>query len=261
MSPARFDAWFQSDAGNGVDPPGTLGPLAAAAGLAGFALADAGAVAGLAAAAAGAEAAGVAFLPGVALEAEADGSAVAVFGFGIDPASERLAGVLTAAAEADRRHRAATAERLAGVGVRLPEGAEPGPAALVAAGYAPSRHAARRRYFARGGVAWVPREPTPAVEAVAAVVAAGGTVALRPGAGLSDPAEAERLEHAAARLRAAGLRAFLVASVAERTARAPLAGRQGLAVLGGSGHRGAGRGPEPGEAWTDAAAWARLGGA
>ena len=257
---ARFDAWFQSDAGAGADPPGALGPLARAAGLAGFALADAGTVAGLAAAAAGAAAAGVAFLPAVALEAEAAGEAATLFGFGIDPASGPLGEALAAAAASAARHEAAVRAALEAASIRLPAGAPVSAAALVAAGFAPSRHAARRRYLDPGGVAHVEPERAAAAPLVAALAGAGAAVGLRPGPRLAAAERAETLEHAAARLRANGLTALLVGSSAERARHAPLATRLGLTLAGGSGHRGAGLGPDPGEAACGIEAWAALGG-
>ncbi len=256
MSPGRFDCWFESDAGAGHDAPETLGALAAAAGLAGFALADRDTTAGLVAAAAGAAAAGVDFSAGVSLAAEAGGVASVVFGFGIDPAAASLRTALADVAEAARRHAAAVRGKLAAAAIHLPEDAPPDAAALVLAGFAPSRHAARRRFFAPGGVAFVPADRPPAAEILAAVRGAGGRAVLRPGPELA--ADAEALEHAAARLAAAGLAGLLADSKHEQRAWAAPAGRLGLVVLGGSGYRGAGRGPEPGAVCSDAAAWSAV---
>ncbi len=124
------------------------------------------------------------------------------------------------------------------------------------AGFAPSRHAARRRYFAPGGVAFVPADRPPAEEVLAAVRGAGGRAALLPGPDLA--ARPEQLEHAAARLAADGLTGLLADSKREQRAWAASAARLGLVVLGGSGYRGAGRGPEPGAVCSDAAAWSAL---
>ncbi|BAM02529.1 hypothetical protein [Phycisphaera mikurensis] len=254
--PAGHDLWFESDAGGGRDAPGTLGPLAAAAGLAGFALADRGTTAGLAAAAAGAAAAGVGFLPGVTLDAEAAGLPVAVFGYGVDPDAEPLRAALAEAGEAQRLRFAAVRAALEAAGIRLPADRPPDAAALVAAGFAPSRHAATRRYLGPGGVAHVAADRPPAAEVSAAVRGAGGRAFLRPGPELA--ADAEGLEHAVARLAASDMAGLVATTRAEHTAWSAVAGRLGLCVVGGSGYRGAGRGPEPGAATTDAPLWHAL---
>lgn len=258
MAPARHDLWLQSAAGDGRDDPATLGPLAAAAGLAGFALVDHHSVRGLEAAAESARETGLAFLPGVSLDADASGFPAAIFGFGIDPAARSLTAALAEAKAAAARRVGRIRDALAEAGIRLPDETAPDEAALVAAGFAPSRHAARRRYFEPGGLAHVPAEVPPAAEALAAVRAAGGRAVLRPGHRLV--AAGEALQQAAARLAADGLLGVLAVSRSEQLAWEAPAARLGLAVFGGSGYRGAGRGPEPGEATTSAAAWARLGG-
>ncbi|HWH31700.1 MAG TPA: PHP domain-containing protein [Egibacteraceae bacterium] len=201
---------------DGTTTPEDNAALAAAAGLDGVALTDHDTLDGWERMAAACEAAGVEFVPGVELSAEADGRSVHVLGYWVDPADPALrAECVRLRAERERRGRVMV-ERLAahGTGVTWDEVAViAGPApvgrphlasALVARGAARDIEHAFTRWLAEDGPVHEPKRALAPAAAVRLVVEAGGAAVLaHPASTFPGPALPDALLD---ELRACGLR-------------------------------------------------------
>lgn len=223
-----FDLHTHSTASDGTVAPAELAPLAAAAGLDGFALTDHDGCSGWAEAAVAATAHGVDFIGGLELSTEEDGYSVHLLGLWVEPEHAELrAECARLRTERDRRAWAIV-ERLAELGVpvsydavtRRAGGAGVGgapigrphiAAELVAVGAVEDMQSAFDRYLADGGPAWVPKHALAPEDGVALLRAAGGAVVLAH-PGLSESRRAAQITPQLAKsLVAAGLHGVEVA--------------------------------------------------
>ncbi len=248
------DLHAHSTASDGVLRPAELVRAAQAAGLTALALTDHDSMEGVPEAAAEAGRVGLRLVPGVELSTDATGREVHILGYFCRGDQPPLADLLAAmrAARRERLERMVEQLRAAGVPVRLERvqelagGGAPGRAhvarALVEAGWAGSVEEAFERFLLRGRPGYVPRKKLHPVEAVRAVVAAGGVAVLaHPGLIGDDGVLGELL---AAGL--GGIEVHYPAHTAEQVARyARLAEELGLVATGGSDFHGRG------ERWGD----------
>jgi 3',5'-nucleoside bisphosphate phosphatase len=184
---------------DGTTTPTRNAELAAAAGLAAFALTDHDTFAGWEEAEAAAARLGVGFVPGVELSAEWEGRGIHVLGYWPDPDHPELAAECRRLRTERGRRAAAMVERLAehGLAVDLervtalagtaPIGRPHIAAAMVEAGVVPDVGTAFRDWIGEGGPAHEPKRALAPADAVRLLRAAGGVPVLaHPGTSCRD---------------------------------------------------------------------------
>ena len=243
-----IDLHSHSLASDGQYPPEEVAALAAAAGLAVWALCDHDTVAGLSAAAAAAGRHGVRLVPGIELSAFLERREIHLLGHFVDPDHPTLRAFEDLLAAHRRERLGAILERLAGLGNQVPPEAverhsggktigRPHIArAIVEAGGARSVRDAFDRWLGEGQPAYVGRYRLQAADAVALVRGAGGTVTIaHPGVSKLEAGEVATL----AAVGVSGIEAIHPdhnPSVREKYERAAAAGD--LVVTAGSDYHG-----------------------
>lgn len=260
---APLDLHVHSTSSDGLDDPGTVIALAAAAGLGGVALADHDTCAGLAAAAAAAEEHGVELVPAVELSAEVTvergGESVAesvhVLGYWIDPEHAGLVAEMDRlrASRDDRAGRIVAALVALDVGVELervrviagdaPVGRPHIARAMIEAGHVADEREAFDRFLADGRPGHVPKHALDPVAAVRVLRDAGGVAVLaHPSLFGSRDGQDEIPLELVVRMAEAGLGGIEADHAEHRRSQATrwrsLAGELGLVVTGGSDHHG-----------------------
>lgn len=248
------DLHTHTTASDGTLPPADLVRRAHAAGITCLAVTDHDTFDGLPEAQAEAARLGVAIVPGVELSTDGSGREVHILGYFCRTDGGPLAGLLADMRAARRQRIEEIVARLRGAGVPLAaervraiagEGA-PGRAhvarALVELGCAPTVTDAFERYLLPGRPGYVPRRKLHPVEAVRAVVAAGGVAVLAHPGLIGDDGIVRELVAAGLR----GIEAFYPAhSPGQVRSYLDLAERLGLIATGGSDFHGVG------ERWGD----------
>lgn len=243
-----IDLHSHSLASDGQFPPAEVAARASAAGCSVWALCDHDTVAGLEAAAAAAREVNVRFVPGIELSAFLERHEIHLLGHFVDPASPALRAFEDFLAARRRERMAQIVERLAALGVHVTAAAieahsggktigRPHVArAIVESGAVATIKEAFDRYLGEGQPAYVQRYRLEAVDAVALVRGAGGTVTIaHPGVSKLEVGEV-------ARLAAAGVAGIEVIhpdqnpSVREKYRRA--AQEHGLVCTAGSDYHG-----------------------
>jgi predicted metal-dependent phosphoesterase TrpH len=223
------DLHMHSTASDGTTPPGQLGKLAKAAGLAAVALTDHDTTNGLADGAHGCSRAGVAFVPGIEVSADpaVNGPAdtaerrgtLHILGLFIRPDDPWLEKVQVRMKEARQSRNPAIVEKLRLLGVDIQDddvlavadaqgtailGRPHIAQVLFDKGYVKSIQDAFRQYLGQGAAAYVRRDRLAAEEAIEAIHHAGGLAVMAHPVqmGLREPG---LLEHAVARLKDLGL--------------------------------------------------------
>jgi len=185
-----IDLHVHSSASDGTLSPAAVVRAAHAAGVTALALTDHDTTDGVAEAMAAAAALGVELIPGVELNTDRSRGEVHILGYYIPLDDQRFQGLLAHRRGARVRRGQAMVQRLQALGCaitfdqveRIAQGGaitRPHVArALVEAGCVASVEEAFRRYLHAGGPAYVPHEPFSPVEAVRAVLDAGGVPVL-----------------------------------------------------------------------------------
>lgn len=175
---------------DGTTTPEENAALAAAAGLSALALTDHDTLDGWDRMAAACRDAGIGFVPGIELSAEADGVSVHILGYWVDPADAALrAECARLRGERERRARVMTArlaergipvtwEEVAAVAGGAPVGRPHLAAALVAHGAAADNDDAFRTWLREDGPIHEPKRAPHPAEAVRLIRAAGGAAVL-----------------------------------------------------------------------------------
>lgn len=191
-----FDLHTHSNFSDGTTTPSENAALAAAEGLAGFALTDHDTIAGWEEAAAAASAHGVRFVPGLELSTELGGLGVHILGYGVDPTDAALLAECERLRDERRLRAQAMVVRLGELGIDItmaaveshaagaPIGRPHVAAAMVAAGAVEDLDAAFEHYIADDGPAYVSKHALSPERGVELIVAAGGVAVLaHPGVG------------------------------------------------------------------------------
>lgn len=201
-----IDLHSHSTASDGVFPPAQVADLAAAAGLAVWALTDHDSVAGIPEAAGAAGRHGLRLVPGIELSTFIDRREIHVLGHFLDPGSRAIREFEDLLAEKRRVRMGEIIEKLAAVGVAvLPEDIEkyaggkilgrPHVArALVEHGHASSVKEAFDRWLGDGKPAFVPRFRLEAKDAIALIRGAGGVATVaHPGLSRVERGDLQRM--------------------------------------------------------------------
>ncbi|HSB20995.1 MAG TPA: PHP domain-containing protein [Anaeromyxobacteraceae bacterium] len=201
-----IDLHSHSTASDGVFPPAQVADLAAAAGLAVWALTDHDSVAGIPEAAGAAARHGLRLVPGIELSTFIDRREIHVLGHFLDPGSRAIREFEDLLAEKRRVRMGEIIEKLAAVGVAvLPEDIEkyaggkilgrPHVArALVEHGHASSVKEAFDRWLGDGKPAFVPRFRLEAKDAIALIRGAGGVATVaHPGLSRVERGDLQRM--------------------------------------------------------------------
>jgi len=193
-----IDLHTHSTASDGTLPPAAVVRAAHALGVSGLALVDHDTMDGVPEAMAAAEALGIRLVPGVELNTDRTRGEVHILGYFIPLDASGFLAMLARRREARVRRGEEMVRRLQALGfditfddvLRIADGGaitRPHVArALVEAGCVRSVEEAFARYLYTGGPAYVPREPFSAVDAVRAVLDAGGVPVLAHPGRLSD---------------------------------------------------------------------------
>ena len=255
--PSSIDLHTHTARSDGLLEPADLLAQAAAVGVRLLAITDHDTLAGVReVVASGAVPAGLELLPGIELNAvvrdrpELRESEVHVLGLGVDLEDGELEAILVRQRNARRVRFGRMVRLLADIGLPIDDALEVLPAigdddalgrprvarAMIAKGYATSIEDAFQRYLSRGRPGYVPREGLGPVEAIRAILAAGGF------ASLAHFSEAPQQAPVIAELQAAGLggievyyRTFDALTV---TVMARFAEARGLLPTGGSDYHG-----------------------
>ncbi len=249
----RVDLHTHSTASDGTDAPAALARLAKDAGLEAFALTDHDTLAGIPDARAAADALGIELVPGVELGARIPEGELHILGYFLEPGNATFDAFLEELRKGRRDRAARTVTRLNDLGVAIDladvEAEVSGDrseslgrphiaSALVKGGHVASIKEAFDRYLKDGGPANVPRPMPSPVDAVRAIVKAGGVAVV------AHPWTVPRdvFQDLLVRLRRVGLAGVEVvhsdqdADVREHVAR--LAADMGLVQSGGSDYHG-----------------------
>jgi predicted metal-dependent phosphoesterase TrpH len=259
-----IDLHTHSTASDGTLTPAELIGAASEMGLAAIALTDHDTVAGVGAALAAADAAGLRFLPGVEISANASRTSVHIVGLGVDHESRALVATLDRLARWREDRNEEMSRRLAAARIDLPYEAVVAHAGgdvvgrphfaelLVAGGHAASWREAFDRYLSPGGIAYVEKRRLDAADAMRAIRGAGGVPVLaHPGETRLEGGALDDLVGELAGQGLAGLEVYCSGHTPGQVKRyRRLARRHGLVLSGGSDLHGAikpaialGRGP------------------
>lgn len=280
----RFcDLHVHSTASDGTDAPGRLAEVAAAAGLAAFALTDHDTTAGIPEAQRAADRLGIGFVPGVELSADPDvlGSGrsrgtLHLLGYFVHHDDPGLAAIARTLRDARAQRNPAMVRRLNELGIELsydevvavagrsrsavvgrPHIAQ----VLVDRGHVGSVAEAFERFIGVRGAAYVRRDLLSAADAIAAIRAAGGLAALAHPVQLAI-ADQALFERVLRRLVDAGLGAVETRhpdlEPADTARLTELADRYGLLTTGGSDYHGGRKVNRLGSEQVPATCWQRL---